>query len=287
MPDAAVLDAPAPAATGTPAPSPNEPGAWRSTLPDDLRSHAGLSKFNDVNSLAKSFVEQEKIVLSPRLPAPQANWTEKEYGELYAKLGRPEKPEGYNFKPLENLPEGLTASPEQDKWFSEKAHKLGLTGPQATALREEFVNFQAERAKVGIEQTKTERAAQEAGLAKLKSEYGTKWDAAQDAAYRVVEQMGGKEAQEFLSKSGLGNNPVLIRMMIKIGQTLTDHSIITGIPRISGAFNSSPAQAQEELRKMDADPEQRKILTTASHPQHDALIKRRAELQRSMVPVEK
>jgi hypothetical protein len=286
-------DAPAAPAVETPAAAPAaatasaEPGAWRTSLPEDIRASSTLEKYNDIPSLAKAHLELEKKLGEPKLPMPTATWTEKEYGDLYGKLGRPDKPEGYTFTEIKDVPAGLQYSPEQDTWFKNQAHKLGLSTAQAAKLRDEFVGFQAERAKGIGEQAVKTQAAQEAELTKLKTEYGPKWDASIDGANRVISEYGGKEVADFLSNSPLGNDPRMIRMMVKIANVLQDHSVITGVPRISGAFNASPAAAQAELAKMEADPEARKALTKASHPRHDELVKRRAELQRAMVPVEK
>jgi|ERR1700734_937037 len=283
--------APAPATTETPsgnppaAPATPEPGAWRNSLPDDIRGEATFGKYNDVASLAKSHLELQKKMGVPSLPKPQDTWTEKEYGELWNQLGRPENPEGYGFKPLEKIPEGLSYSPEQDKWFAEQAHKTGLTSAQASALREQWVNYQAKQAEGNAEASKAYAAKIEEGTRKLQMEYGTKYTAALDGAEKVVQQYGSDELKELLKTTGLHKHPAVMGVFAKIGQVMMDHSVITGVPRISGNFGGSPSSAQAELQKMDADPAIRKILATARDPQHDAMVKRRAELHRAMVPV--
>jgi hypothetical protein len=292
MSEAAVIAAPTPGAENqTNAAPPStvavhpEAAAWRSSLSDDIRGDATLGKYNDVGALAKAHIELTKKLGTPTLPKPQQTWTEKEWGDLHSALGRPDKPDGYGFKPLEKVPEGMRYAPEQDKWFSETAHKMGLNTAQASGMREAFVAFQVQQAAGLAEQSVAQKAALEEGTRKLQMEYGTKWDAAIDGAQRVVNEFGSPELKELLQSTGLHEHPAVVGFIAKLGQTMLDHSVITGIPRISGSFNAGPAAAQAELAKMDSDPEVRKALVKASHPQHDALVKKRADLMRSMVPV--
>jgi hypothetical protein len=260
------------------------PGSWRATLPQDLQTSKSLEKFGTPADLAKSYLEAEKNLSAPKLPMPQANWTEKEYGDLYGKLGRPEKPEGYEFQPLKDLPPGLVAAPETDKWFAEQAHKAGLSKAQANAVRDQFVQFQAAQAQAGMKQVEERRASQEGELNKLRMEFGPKWDASIDGANKILEQFGGEDMQKLINDKELTRNPAFIRFTARIASILHDHSVTTGQPRMNGEFSGGPAAAMEEIRKMESDPETRKALTQSHHPKNDEMVKRRAELFKVAYP---
>jgi hypothetical protein len=259
---------------------------WRSSLPDDIRADATLAKYTDVTALSKAHIDLQKKMGIPSIPKPQANWTAQDYEKHYTELGRPEKPDGYGFKPLEKVPEGMTYSPEQDKWFMETAHKAGLTTAQATMLRESFVQMQVQQNEGLAKKTADYKAMLADGDRKIRMEFGPKYDAMMDGAQRVVAQFGSPELKTLLEQTGLHEHPAIVRFVANVGSVLNDHSVITGIPRLSGNFQGGPAAAQAELTKMETDPNTAKILADAHHPQHDNLVKRRAELHRAMVPVQ-
>jgi hypothetical protein len=121
-----------------------------SQLPEDVRSDPALSSFNDLGSLAKSYVETKSLVGSSiRLPGKDSKpedidkWSGetsaklKDHGLTLAKLKEapPATPDAYEFKL-----EGVT--PEQIKGdkviqsFSQWAHKNGVGNAQANGMVE-------------------------------------------------------------------------------------------------------------------------------------------------------
>jgi hypothetical protein len=122
-------------------------------IPEDIRSDPTISVFNDVGSIAKSYVESRKLIgNSIQLPGKDSKpedvdrWSGetsaklKDHGLTLAKLSDapPEKPDGYEF-----TIEGAT--PEQIKGdkilgsFRENAHKMGLNNAQAARLVEWYM----------------------------------------------------------------------------------------------------------------------------------------------------
>src|SRR6187402_285557 len=82
------------------------PPDWRTSLSEDYRNSPSIAKFKSQDELAKGYINLEHEFGKPKLPAPQDNWTEKEWGELHGRLGRPEKPEQYEL-PEVKLEDGL------------------------------------------------------------------------------------------------------------------------------------------------------------------------------------
>ena len=72
------------------------PAEWLQQVPEDIRGEAALQTVPDIGTLAKNYLNAEKLIGQQRLPAPQTSWGDKEWGEFYSKIGRPEKPEGYS-----------------------------------------------------------------------------------------------------------------------------------------------------------------------------------------------
>lgn len=118
------------------------------------------------------------------------------------------------------LPEGM----EMDTELAEKAgpalKEAGITRDQANKL----AGFLAEDRKARFEQwgkTQEEWVA----AAKADKEYGgDKFDASIKGAKRALDKFGTPELQEYLTASGGGNHPELIRFMARVGNAISDDS---------------------------------------------------------------
>ena len=123
----------------------------------------------------------------------------------------------------------------------------------------------------------------------MRKEYGKQFDGNISAARGLIEKFGNEEAAKALEDSGLGNNPHVIRMMVKIaGQFTEDGKIHLGEaqPNIL-----SPTEAKAEVDKIMADkkgaywnpPDERgqKQFTSA---EHNAVVKKVADLNAMAFP---
>ena len=102
--------------------------------------------YKSVDDLAKAALHQESLIGSSVKPppddAPQTEWD-----KFYSKLGRPEKPDAYEFKRPEGLPEELPYDENLASGFKSWAHSAGLNTRQAQTLHDQFASFQAEQVK--------------------------------------------------------------------------------------------------------------------------------------------
>lgn len=136
--------------TGTPGAQGADGGTGSSTNTDggadpfapleDKETREWLQKIGvkDVGSLAKKAREQERL-LGSSIRVPGKDATDEEKQAFLNKLGRPEKPDAYEFAVPENLPEDLPYDGERATAFKSKAHELGLTTAQAKELHDWFV----------------------------------------------------------------------------------------------------------------------------------------------------
>jgi hypothetical protein len=112
-------------------------GGFISSLSEDLRGEQSLKDFKDVNGLAKSYVNVNKM-LGSRIAIPGENSTPEELNGFYAKLGRPESHDKYSVDPEDKS--------ELTNKFKETAFKAGLSDKQAkeiySMLSEEAKNIQ-------------------------------------------------------------------------------------------------------------------------------------------------
>lgn len=133
-----------------------EANAFMTALPEDTRSWLTKKGLNDPAAIAKAAYEQEKM-LGNRIAIPGDDATDEERNAFYAKLGRPETPEGYELKVPENLPENLPYDGERADRFKAEAHKLGLSAAQTAQLHDWFVD----------ENVQSLQSAQDNGIAEL------------------------------------------------------------------------------------------------------------------------
>src|SRR5439155_23792244 len=108
-------------------------------LDPTIAKDPSLAGIKDVGSLAKSYVEGQKMIGgSLRLPKPDAKPedVDRAWGDIYTKLGRPESAEKYEFKIAKEMEKFL---PEADvKAFKSAAFKAGLSTKQAQAVLDHY-----------------------------------------------------------------------------------------------------------------------------------------------------
>ncbi len=209
-----------------------------STMPEGLRDEPSLQTFDSVDKLAKSYVNAvKKIGGNPdnliSLPQEGESWD-----GLYNQLGRPERPEGYDFGDDEGALDD----------YREFAHQSGLSQNQAENVLNLFSDIQEE------EQAQQVKSREEQKLntkIDLQKEWGKNYDGKVDMASRAFAQFSSPELRTVINQSGLGNHPELIRAFSKIGEHLGEDSLVVGSGL--GSSQLSPLQAREEIQKRYAD----------------------------------
>lgn len=233
---------------------------WYATLADKPADGQTLSdkawienkKFGSVADLVKQtrelearFLSGDKIVMPKEGDPPEAHET------FYKAIGRPENAEGYEIK----LPEGR----ELDEGFAAKmrdvAFKAGVPaqmfGPMAEAFNQHMIeveqNLMAERA-----QAKSE------GLAKIRTEWGSNFDAHLQQANQAMRMLGlDKESiggiEDGLEAKFPGEGTIrTLKLLQKLGSGMGEDSLID--PANPKVFGVSPAAAREELKAMRTQP---------------------------------
>jgi hypothetical protein len=246
-------------------------GSWRESLPQDLQTHPTIGKFQDVGSLAKSYIELQKQggnIPENYVPVPEEGWTENDWTNFYNKVGRPEKPDGYEFQKPE-LPQGLDYDPNMDNWFKDTAHKLGLTKAQAAKLRAEFVGVQTKGFEGQAQQQAQTEAQQQQAFSQFLAGLGDQQKQALDGARRVIQDFGGDEFRNLIKERGLDDHPVMAKFLVQMGKAFSDDRVIlNGMSAGGGAFSGTPAGAAAEIRRLMGDKEFGAKLGDASKPGH-------------------
>jgi len=247
---------------------------WWERLPsEDLKAAPSLQNFKTMEGLAKSYLSAQRMLgNSPHaVIVPDDNSTDEERAEFYEKVGRPETPEGYEFKPPEGLEEkGLNWNEEMAKGFANKAHELGLSKKQAEGLMDWHSALTLESFQSADEQLAQERQAAES---QLKKEWGNAYQANVDLANRIVQKF---DPEQKLIEAGLGNNPELVRLFASIGKAISEDKLI------AEQATHTPAAAMQQVNAIMGDMNH--PYHNPEHPGHKDAVAKVAELYEQIHP---
>jgi hypothetical protein len=214
-----------------PSPSIEEKAPWIAQVPKELRGEDLLSlgsNLGEVVKNARDIIKERDALKTKAGPKP----------------GVPETPDGYKFAFPDDFPKDLIPSEAELKQFAAVAKKLNLSADEAA----ELLNFEAGRA------ASTRKAFQELTAQntkrlrdELQDTYKEKADEKLAGAYKVIDQFGDAELRKELDATGMGNNPRLVKMLIKIGSHFTEKGI-TAAP----GTGTPPAEEGVDLKQVYA-----------------------------------
>lgn len=244
---------------------------WKASLPEDIRSHGALAQIQDIQSLAKSYVHAQSVIGKKGVFVPGEKATDEEWQGFYKSIGVPEA-DKYEVA----VPNGIPVNQDAIKGFKEAALKAGLLPRQAQAL----LDWEVSREKTMQEQTAQQKAnEQKQGLADLQKEWGAGYDKNISLAKTAVEQIGGKTWQQFLERTGLGNDPVVIKTMAEFGKLLGEDKIRGGGD--AGKFGGqTPQEIQGKISSIMADGKHPYF--DPSHPSHRSAVMEMEGLYKSL-----
>jgi hypothetical protein len=236
---------------------------WKSNIPEEIREHSSLSHINDVGALAKSYVHAQQMVGADKVALPGKHATQDEWGEVYAKLGRPESPEGYELA-YNNVPEGAEMDNDLVSWFKDTAHKAGMNPQQAQVMLDAYNEMTFTGAEgAGVEaQARVEQAESE-----LRKEFGQAFDDRMSLANGVLSEFGNPEMTEIQLADGtlLGDNPEVIRMLANMGVYLKDK---VGEDTLEGVKTSGGITPNDAIQKVSEITAPNTPYWDSRHPEH-------------------
>ena len=239
--------------------------SWLETL-GDLGKDPSLQTFKDPASLAKSWVNAQKMIGANKVVIPGEGATEEEVAAFYNKLGRPEAADKYEIK----LAEGREMDKNFADGFKGAAHRLGLNQKQVQALAEWYDSAAQEAMK----------GAADAGDAQLRgalAEYekslggADKFKERLDAAKGAVRALTDEAFRKYLNDSGMGSRPEVIEHFAKLAAMLKEDKIRdgTGVP----FSNQDPASIKKEIEDLET-----KMFTDLNSPNMASWVERRNAL---------
>ena len=240
---------------------------WRTLLPEDLRFSDRLSKFKDAGSLAKSYMDLESE-MGKRISLPGEDAKDEELNAFYAKWGRPEKHDAYEFP--KELPEGLHIDENFGGSVKALAHKLGLNKRQFNQL----VTWGVEQSQgMMLEQQKESELSEKA----LKDKWGFRFNDNIEKSDKALAFLVGGNAKhpflDYLEQSGMKNSPQFREFLLEFGQRFSEHAFIN--PDVQRGEMDKQA-AEKRIKEIRSDPKHPYWLDSA--PGHIEAVKEMQEL---------
>lgn len=239
---------PSPAAVESTTPTSS---SWRDSLPEDIRGNNVLSSFQDVGALAKSYLHAQAAISKKGVLLPAEKATPEEWQAFYKSIGVPERD-----KYAVAAPKDVKLNETFHKEFQDVAHQSGLLPKQAEGLLNWYVG--KEKATMQMQAQEREKLTAQ-GIENLKKEWSQDFDKNIALARMAVKDVGGEDLTAYLEESGLGNDPVIISFMAKVGKLLGEDKLIGEDSRKFGG---------QDRNEMKQEIEQ--TMSDYSHPYHDS-----------------
>jgi len=236
--------------------------SWKETISEEFRNDPNISKFTEIDALAKSYINATRMIGQDKVAVPNENSTEDQWNEVYGKLGRPESADKYK---LEVKSETAPLDEGAIKQFAENAHQLGLNNKQAQGILEFYKNSMEGSVQQARIDTETAQANAEA---ELRKEWGGNYDA-------NIKKAGS------VAKANM--NPQILDMELKDGTRLGDHpEVIKGFANIANILSEDKlisTESENTDRGTDYEAEISKLVNDTNgpywnkaHPDHDKVV---------------
>ena len=238
------------------------PATWKDSISQEFREDPNISKFTEIDSLAKSYINATKMIGQDKVAVPNENSTDDQWNEVYGKLGRPESADKYK---LEVNSETAQIDEGSIKSFAENAHKLGLNNKQAQGILEYYKDSMEGSAQQSKIDTETAQAQSEA---ELRKEWGRSFDENLKKAASVAKANMNEDVLNMQLKDGtrLGDHPSIIKGFANIANLMSEDKMIgTDEDSATGGRN-----LDEEISKIVNDRDG--PYWNKAHPDHDKIV---------------
>ena len=237
--------------------------SWKDTISEEFRNDPNISKFTEIDALAKSYINATRMIGQDKMAVPNQNSTEDQWNEVYNKLGRPETPDKYK---LDTKSEVVPFDENAVKSFAENAHKLGLNNNQAQGILEYYKSMMEGSAQQSKIDTETAQAQAEQ---QLRQEWGKAFDDNRKKAASIAQANLGKDFLEnTILKDGskLGDHPTVIKGFLNIANMMSEDKIVS-------------TESENVDQGRDINQEISQIMNDKSspfwhkgHPDHDKIV---------------
>lgn len=213
---------------------------WLAALDEDTRKTAearGIKAPADAIKQLRDQMAEVTRLHQEALRVPKDDAPKEEWDKFYAKLGRPENPDGYQLKLPEGMPETLPYDEAFAGEFRAWAHETGLPPRAAQALHDKWISKQIETVKAQAQQHEQAVGQATEALEKAWGKSGTEDFTRNMAFAQRVMQAKGPEFVKALSSGpvidaqGRVVNPAIAQLLAEHGAlTQRNDTVIAGSP---------------------------------------------------------
>lgn len=217
----------------------SQPPSWLDGLSDELKGVVQVKGWQGPGQVVESYRNLEKMVGQKGQPIPADDDAEG-WNKFYNSLGRPEKPEDYKF----DLPQEY--NPDLVNFFSQAAHKVGLSKKQADAFLEGYLDFEHAYREEVVKRNDVSVAAAQSDL---RQEWGEKYAANINLAARAVKAIGLEQDAQLALENSMGQ-AAFARVFQKIGQAICSEDSTPSNTAHGGFGPLTPAAAQARKEEL-------------------------------------
>jgi len=242
-----------------PVSQPTEEQSWITSLPADLQENDSLKKFSSLESLAKSYVNAEKMIGADKIIKPNQNYTDDDWSNFYTAAGRPDEPGNYTLNYETENPDALNA-------YKAQVHSLGLNDKQAQGILDYYKSMEEAAQKTMA--ANFQEANHKAEL-DLRNEFGQQFNEKIVQSKQAAQTFASEEILNMELKDGtrLADNPNIIKMFAGIADKMGEDVIRTE----SDASTVSVAAIEKELSELTMPGT---AYWNKTHPDHDKIVER-------------
>lgn len=219
---------------------------WKLSLPSEYQDNSTLSKFKDVGSLAKSYIELERNMGSTARMPNFDSTDPKELEPFYKKWGRPDKADEYKY------PDEVLKEYPLEEQFKPKltafAHELGLNQKQF----DKMIRWGAQESK-GI--FDAEKQQKQQALEALRNKWGFSAERNMERARKTVAALCGYKPDhpfvKWVEDHGYDNDPVFLESFLEFSKQLGEDNFVAEEVKKEASDRDS---AQKRINEIYADP---------------------------------
>lgn len=241
---------------------PTTTSSWKETISEEFRNDPNISKFTEIDALAKSYINATRMIGQDKVAVPNENSTDDQWNEVYGKLGRPESADKYK---LEVKSETAPLDEGAIKQFAENAHQLGLNNKQAQGILEFYKNSMEGSVQQARIDTETAQANAEA---ELRKEWGRSYEDNIKKAGAVAKANMNAEILNMELKDGtrLGDHPAVIKGFANIANILSEDKLVSTDSESVDQGTDYNAEISKIVNDRDGP------YWNKSHPDHDKVV---------------
>lgn len=244
---------------------------WFTTIQEpEARAHIEAKGYKNPAELALANYSLTKLQRGDPsvvgLPGEAA--TPEDWNAFYAKLGRPETPDKYEFK----FGEGVKADDGMVQFARTAFHEAGLTPRQAQLVADKWNAYVAEQSQQGQQQS-TQQNDQE--IAALETKWGGNLEKNKAAGQRAMQALGLSPELVTRVENQIGT-AAIVELLAAIGSKAGEGSFVNngnGQGDPNDPANMTKEQAQARVAALQADPAFQLKYTDKKHPEHESAVR--------------